>query len=681
MQVKDYKPHIDGLRALAVIPVIFFHAGFNSFQGGFVGVDVFFVISGYLITKIILKDVSKNKFIFRKFYLRRARRLLPVLFIIILITIPISIYLMGNKELYFYSKQIFSVIFFISNFFFWKNLGYFESSTEIQPLLHTWSLAVEEQFYIFFPILIFLIFKFYKKKIFFFFILITFMSLFLSQMGGNFKIDNLSNSFPFFILPFEFFWQAGSANFYLPFGRVWELLIGAIIAFSFKKKKIKEIKINNYLSSLGFLIIIISVMFYSKNIQYPSIFTLLPCLGTALIIIFTDKKTILFKILTFKPIVFLGLISYSLYLWHQPLFAFNRIYFGADLSNNHLFLLIIISLILSIFSWYFIEQPFRNRKRISDKNFLRFLSLLTLSILILTSLIYFEKINSYKKQLPENLKKTIKYSNNDNCFGLKDSHLEIKEKWYCLVGNKKSKISFVVLGDSHASVAKPGFELAALDKNKKGILTGYAGCPSLLNTQSIRPDTVEKNCKLLTKKVFNFIKKNEIKKIFLVGRWTYYTGQGYSNREFQPITNDNKLFSNIKNSREAFLRGLQDTIKAYNDINVDLIFVHQVPMQIYDPEFAYLNSYNFTKQNVDLNKLEMFSVDRNKSKDLQKFVRDDIKNLKNEYSFKVIDLFDLFCNKKKCLMGSKNFSYYSDDDHLSIKGAELLKNKISYYLD
>ena len=332
MATKDYKPQIDGLRALAVLPVIFFHAGFKSFEGGFVGVDIFFVISGYLITKLILEDLYNNKFNLGNFYLRRARRLLPALFFVILTTIPFSIFLMSNDQLIYYSKQIFSVIFFISNFFFWKNSGYFDPESDLQPLLHTWSLAVEEQFYIFFPIFLILMFKYFKKKITTSLVIIALISLSLSQIGGNFKYNNLLGSFPFFILPFDFFWQAGSANFYLPFGRAWELILGSMIALVLRKKEIKQKKNNNFLSITGFLLIIISIFFYSKDIQYPSIFTLLPCLGTALIIIYTEKKTLLFKILTYKPIVFLGLVSYSLYLWHQPILSLSKIHFGSELS-------------------------------------------------------------------------------------------------------------------------------------------------------------------------------------------------------------------------------------------------------------------------------------------------------------------------------------------------------------
>ena len=237
MNNKDYKPQIDGLRALAVLPVIFFHAGFKIFQGGFVGVDVFFVISGYLITTIILKEISKNKFNLKDFYTRRARRILPALYFVTFISIPFSIFLMTGEDLKFFSKEVISVIAFISNFFFWKNTGYFSPSSDMQPLLHTWSLGVEEQFYIFFPLFMIFVSLFHKKKLILFISIIFILSLTLAQIGGNFKIQNLSIKSPFLFLPFEYFWQAGSANFYLPFGRIWELMSGSLAAIYLFKNK------------------------------------------------------------------------------------------------------------------------------------------------------------------------------------------------------------------------------------------------------------------------------------------------------------------------------------------------------------------------------------------------------------------------------------------------------------
>ena len=230
MTGKDYKPQIDGLRALAVLPVIFFHAGFEAFKGGFVGVDIFFVISGFLITKIIISDLYQNKFSIKEFYVRRARRILPALYFVTFCSSIVSLFLFSEDQLIFFSKQIFSVIFFISNFFFWKNTGYFNPSSDLQPLLHTWSLGVEEQFYILFPILLIVIWKLKINRLFLILAIISVSSFILAQFGGNFKIQNLTFSYPFLKLPFELFWQAGSGNFYLPFGRAWELLAGSMVA-------------------------------------------------------------------------------------------------------------------------------------------------------------------------------------------------------------------------------------------------------------------------------------------------------------------------------------------------------------------------------------------------------------------------------------------------------------------
>ena len=174
MKVLDYKPQIDGLRAFAVLPVIFFHADFNYFEGGFVGVDIFFVISGYLITNIIIKDLSEKKFNLKNFYLRRARRILPILLFITIISLFASLILMTDEQLKFFSKQVFSVVLFFSNFFFWKNSNYFDPNSEIQPLLHTWSLGVEEQFYILFPLFLILVWTFFKKKLILIIIILTF---------------------------------------------------------------------------------------------------------------------------------------------------------------------------------------------------------------------------------------------------------------------------------------------------------------------------------------------------------------------------------------------------------------------------------------------------------------------------------------------------------------------------
>jgi peptidoglycan/LPS O-acetylase OafA/YrhL len=682
MKTKGYLPFIDGLRALAVFPVVFFHANFKYFEGGFVGVDIFFVISGFLITQLIIKDLEKNKFNLFSFYIRRARRILPILFFVILTTIFLSILLMNSTQLNLYVNQVFSVILFISNFFFWQNSGYFDPNTEIQPLLHTWSLAVEEQFYIFFPIFLLFVFKFFRKKILQIIIFIIIMSFLLSQIGGNFKYQNISLSYPFFSLPFDFFWQAGSANFYLPFGRAWELLIGSLIAIYFKKIKNYNQNYCNYFSLIGLIFILFSIFFYSNRFQYPSIYTVLPCLGTALIIIYTNKKTFLFKILTSRPLVQLGLISYSFYLWHQPMFAFSRIQYGTDLTIIISLFLIIISLFLSVFSWKYIEQPFRDRKKIKNNSFLIILSIFLLSIISVLSLIKNEKIKSFQAEIPNEIKKTMEFAPADRCIDIENAHKANTKNWFCYLGNKdtKKKISFAVIGDSHAHSMIPLFREIAKKNNLKGILTGFSGCPGIIGVQSIRFEKT-KNCKLLANKFHQFVKDESINKIFLVSRWTYYTDGRYNGRQFQLLTENNNLFSNKENSRTALINGLTNTVDMYNQIGTKVVFVHQAPLQIFDPQFIYSESFDKITNRIRIDKLKNYSVDLSESLNFQKFIRDNVKILKDQYSNLItIDLNDYFCDVSKCLVGNEKASYYADDDHLSIYGSKFLIDKFEEFI-
>ena len=678
---KDYKPQIDGLRALAVLPVIFFHAGFSFFKGGFVGVDVFFVISGYLITTIILKEVLKEKFNLTHFYIRRSRRILPILYLITFLTIPFSVLLMGGEDLKFFSREIISVIIFLSNFFFWKNTGYFSPNSDLQPLLHTWSLGVEEQFYIFFPLFVIFSYKFFKKKITILISIILLISFILSQIGGKFKIQNLSSSPPYLFLPFKYFWQAGSANFYLPFGRIWEILAGSLVAIYLFKNKIQEKSINSYLSLFGFMLIIFSIVFFDKNLQYPSIFTMLPVVGTLLIIIFATRLTILNKFLSLKPLVLTGLVSYSLYLWHQPIFAFNRIYFDTNLSILHSLLLIIISLILSVISWKFIELPFRNKNFINNKKIVLCLLLSSTTILFLSFLIYFEKIKSKQPLLPQSIINSFKAENKKDCFDIDYAHVKDKKKWYCEIGDlSQSELSFAIMGDSHALALKPAFYSSALDNNKKGIFVGFSGCPALLGVYSIRPERNVRNCKELNKKLFNYIKNSKIKKIFLISRWSYYTVGNYNKTNFNHISKNKKFFSNEDNSKLAFVFGLENTIKNYNDLEVKIVFVNQVPLQVFDPRSAYSNSINKKNNKINMDKLTSLSVDYNKHLSLQKFFLRELSLLRaKNYNFSIINFDSFFCNNEKCKFGNNKFSYYADRSHLSIFGARAIKNKIEIF--
>lgn len=342
----NYRPEIDGLRALAVIPVILFHAGFKSFSGGFVGVDVFFVISGYLITTIIIEDIENSRFNLLNFYERRARRILPALFFIMIVCFPFALVWMLPNQMKDFSQSLMAVSLFVSNVLFWVEDGYFGPNSEEKPLLHTWSLAVEEQFYFLFPIFLIFAWRFGKNKVFWMIFIMTAFSFFLCE---NIKWG----------------WEEKLvAKFYLAPTRAWELLIGSITAFIIKKNGLKK---NNFFAICGLVAIIFSIFVYNESTPFPSIYATLPVFGSALLILYGEKETLVARILSTKIFVGLGLISYSAYLWHQPLFAFTRIRLLKQPPEFLMICLSVFSIFIAFFTWKFIEKPFRNPIFLSRK--------------------------------------------------------------------------------------------------------------------------------------------------------------------------------------------------------------------------------------------------------------------------------------------------------------------------
>ena len=336
-----YRPEIDGLRALAVIPVILFHAGFELFSGGFVGVDVFFVISGYLITTILIDDIENKRFSIINFYERRARRILPAMFFVMLVCIPFAWMLMMPSQMKDFSQSLVAVSLFASNILFWRESDYFAAATEEKPLLHTWSLAVEEQYYVLFPIFLILAWRYGKNRVFWMIVVMAAVSLLLSEWGWRNK---------------------ASANFYLAPTRAWELLAGSIAAFIVQKRGVQK---NNFLALLGLSAIIFSIFAYDEGTPFPSVYALVPVVGVVFLVLYAEKETLAARLLSTKVFVGVGLISYSAYLWHQPLFAFARIRLIEHPPLTLMLSLSVAAIILAYLSWKYVEQPFRNKAQLS----------------------------------------------------------------------------------------------------------------------------------------------------------------------------------------------------------------------------------------------------------------------------------------------------------------------------
>ncbi|MEI2296859.1 acyltransferase family protein [Ensifer sp. MJa1] len=338
----QYRPEIDGLRALAVVPVLLFHAGFGLVDGGFAGVDVFFVISGFLITSIIHREIREGRFSIVSFYERRARRLAPALLLVCAVCIPFAMMWMLPEELNNFGKSLYAVNLFASNFVFWDQTGYFAPSTDLMPLLHTWSLAVEEQFYLVFPLLLLLLRRFSPATT-------------LKVMAALILVSFGSTQLLAFLDP--------AANFYLLPSRFWELGIGAALALAgvetFEVKKFHR----ELLATLGLAAIVASYAFVKESAFYPGWATVPVVLGTALVLAFGRGDTVVGRLLSLKPLVAIGLISYSLYLWHQPVFAFARLRAIEEIPESGYVVLIGLCFVLAFLSWRFVEQPFRKPVR------------------------------------------------------------------------------------------------------------------------------------------------------------------------------------------------------------------------------------------------------------------------------------------------------------------------------
>lgn len=347
-----YRPEIDGLRAVAVLSVMAFHMNWPRTPGGFVGVDIFFVISGYLISSIILREICQSSFSILGFYERRIRRIFPALFAMLIVFTGFALIYILPSEFSVYAKSLLAATCSVSNFYFWQHAGYFDSQLS-NPLLHTWSLAVEEQFYIFFPLFLLLVRSLQPKRIKTAVVVLFFASLAVSSWQAFF---------------------AARAAFYMPSSRAWELLMGTMLSLGIFPRLPSRLW-RNVVAAAGLLLIAYPVCFYSMRTPFPGLYALAPCLGAALIIGASESgSSLVCSGLSLRPVVFVGLISYSLYLWHWPVIVAHQM--GLLFSMNDTLPARYITMIsprfydrvintaasflLAILSWRFVERPFRS---------------------------------------------------------------------------------------------------------------------------------------------------------------------------------------------------------------------------------------------------------------------------------------------------------------------------------
>ena len=499
-----YRAEIDGLRALAVLSVIFFHAGFKLFSGGFVGVDVFFVISGYLITSLILTEKQADRFSIYRFYERRARRILPALFFIMVVCLPFAWFVLLPDQLIDFSKSLQAVPIFVSNIFFWKNTGYFSANTIEKPLIHTWSLGIEEQYYLLFPLFILFFWQLGHRKL-----LMLISTLLLLSLGIS---DYLVHRHP-------------AAGFYLIPPRAWELLTGSVLALTaFKNITLHgytSFKLNQIISATGLLLVILSTFLFSKNTPFPGLYALVPVVGTALIIAFSAPKTLVFQCLSNQYVVRIGLISYSAYLWHQPLFAFARIYF-LETPPTYIFVLCIgMTLLLASLTWKYIEQPFRNRNHFSRHQIFG-LSLLGTVFFLGVGVVGIDA-KGFPQRLSPHQQPLFAYTAEHNIFNenlgcFLNAEQNADHFGTCTFESKGTK-NILLWGDSHAAHLMSGLQAIGAHHHLSQFTA--SACPPILGMNfSNRP-----HCQSINTYVIEKIRKNPPDQVILAARWDPHNQQ------------------------------------------------------------------------------------------------------------------------------------------------------------
>ena len=641
-----YRSEIDGLRALAVLPVIFFHAGFEFFSGGFIGVDVFLVISGYLITTIIITEMSEDKFSILNFYERRARRILPALFFVMFLSLPFAWFWLTPNDLKDFGQSLIATSTFSSNILFWLESGYFDTAAELKPLLHTWSLAVEEQYYILFPLFLLVTWHLGLKWIIAILTIVFIISLGLANWGA---------------------YNKPNAAFYLLPTRGWELLIGVFLALYINKKSyLKSNLLNQLFSLLGFGMIAYAIIIFDESTPFPSFYTLIPVIGTALLILSAVPKTLTHKLLSFSPLVKVGLISYSAYLWHQPIFAFARHRFLFEISDYLLIILCFFSLVMAYISWRWIESPFRNKNRISKSTVFNFALFGIIFYCLVGFGLHKESGFPQRVNFEEELIRSFDRPSAEECFDIPFNH--INDNWGCYLGESNTNIDFILFGDSHSLSLKELVDDIGIKNNLSIFYTGSSGCIPFLGVHVNRNDQYENNCNLLNDRVAQFAKDSKIKGIILSSKWAFYTNGAYDSSSFQFISNSDQGPYSSEESINSFRNGLDLTAQKYLASNIPIHIISQPPYQLKNPESLYF------RIKKGLGSIQELSVKHRDFSNLEKITKEIFMNKTDDINFHYIG--DIFCQNSVCSFGTNTHSYYYDDNHLSMFGAEKLRETL-----
>lgn len=666
-----YRQEIDGLRAIAVLSVIFFHAGFSWISGGFVGVDVFFVISGYLITNIITSELSEGSFRISGFYERRMRRILPALYLVVTISILVAWKLLLPTEMQKFAESVSAVSIFSSNFLFWRQNGYFDTAAELKPLLHTWSLAIEEQFYVFFPISVLVIWRKRRSLLVHALLLMAILSLTAAHWAAQVK---------------------PTANFFLLPTRAWELILGALGAIYVSKRSggwpsprfVGTGYVNDLASGIGALLVLYGMIFFDEKTPFPSFYAIIPTFGTLLILLFADNSTYVGRLLAQKLFVSIGLISYSAYLWHQPIFAFSRHFLVGNPSTEVMICLIIIILGLAGLSYRFVEQPFRKVGLVSTH------AVYTFSILGALLLFFFgyagHLSNGWTWRIDNQLQEIDKVksttSQYNNCHSGK---VYIPPRESCVLG-EKSNPRVALIGDSHALVLAQEVEKYLKPRNIGFRPMTFGGCPPVVGLYRVEEEK-DLMCAKFNDDVFEYLRMTaEIDVVVLVARWPlYFEGDRFNNQEGGlerggparvDVLDRDKRQKNDEYDRklrvaERYIAGIKNLL----NLNKKVVLVYSIPeagwsvpeylLKVYRDRGSISSKDGSTSADVyDLRTARTHSI------------FDSIGEHPNLYRVRPARVFCRDIILDRCITNLDGIPLYFDDNHLSDVGAGLLIRKI-----
>ena len=652
----QYRREIDGLRAVAVLPVILFHAGFSIFSGGYIGVDIFFVISGYLITSILIGEIEAGNFSIARFYERRARRILPALFFVMFACLPFSYMWMMPEQLEDFAASVVTVALSLSNFFFLSQVDYFAPRADLQPLLHTWSLAIEEQYYFLFPLLLLALRGFKRKTAAFFVFALVFLSFAFAEWAWR---ENAERSF-FFTL-----------------SRFWEIGTGSICAFAMAGR---EQRSSNILSAIGLTMIIYSIFAYDEITPFPSAYTLVPVAGTALVILFAAQGTWVARLLSLRAFVGIGLISYSAYLWHQPLFAFARLRSLAEPSQALMACLAAASLLLAWATWHWVERAFRKRSKplLEKRGSLFAASGAVCAIFVAAGIIVYTgkgfewRLGYVQSYLDKNIARA---QNPHNCFLSAGDELAYPNPG-CDIRNSKGKIDFLLAGDSHAFAVSSAIGDISRAEDIGFYHASYSSCLPLPNMRRFGEE-VDRSCVDYNNAAYSYARNSGIKTIALIARFPLYVdGNRFDNGEGGVEAGSSTWFdvanitSSDRDDEERRLRVLAAYEERIRELarSFNVVLVYPIPEAGWDvPSRAFKNAYF----NGESTLTTSYAAYKERTREVNALFDRLVEEIPNVYGARV---HEALCSEAtgRCLNADRGGVYYYDDDHLSNAGAHLV---------